>query len=183
MSSRPNPQLSVDGIDFVFQEGFHALAFDETKRFRRASGLGIRGCDIVARHDKTLWLIEVKDYTHQGAKPPEDLYSSLALKSACTIGLLSTYALAEQDSGFVSFARDCRKATKIVIALHIELKDGGRKSNQVGPLLLPIRDRLRQVGKSLGVTSTLVTSTMAPHANAPWVSERVPDSRSQHEDR
>lgn len=176
--------MSIDGTNFTFPGSWTVSIFDEWPQFRKLAGpLGIQGVDIVAIDGSTLWLIEMKDYTYPGAKAPEELPMTLGRKAIGTMAVLFALGRSTSDSEAHDFALNCQSANEIILALHIEVKDGGRKAAQVEPLLMPLQSEIRKMQKLLGLAKSWVTSTLAPNGNTPWTATRMPNTRSAHADR
>lgn len=177
-------QRSIDGTIFTFPEEWKVALFDEWPQFRKPAGeLGVQGCDAIALDDDTLWIIEAKDYTYPDAHQPEDLPKTVGLKAIGTMAILYSLQRSKTGSEAADFAEMCAHVSEIKLALHIEVKDGGRKSKQVQAVLMPLKGRLSKVCKSLGLSKAYVTSTLAPDANTPWESTRDPATRARHLDR
>lgn len=178
-----NTMLKIDGTFFQFPEGWETTVFDEWPQYLKpASSLGLKGCDILAINGGTLWIIEVKDYTYPDAKQPEDLATVVGQKAIGTMALLYALQRSKNDSAAVRFARACTVTTEIKLALHIEIKDGGRKERQVRPLLMSLEQKLQNIGKMLHIKAH-VTSTLAPNPAAPWEFQRDSTTRGVHVDR
>lgn len=61
-------ELLVDGTFFTFPPNWQTEIFDEWPQYKRATGeLELRGCDVLALDGQDLWIIEMKDYTYDGA--------------------------------------------------------------------------------------------------------------------
>lgn len=178
------PEIHVDGTYFMFPDGWRVDAFDEWPQFQKAAGaLGLKGCDVVALDGDELWIIEMKDYTYANADQPLDLAKTVGLKAAGTMALLYALARTSADSEAKEFAVRCASSTRIHLALHIDVKDGGRGQKQIKPLLPPLKDMLRRYQKALGLHKAHVTSTLAPSPSTPWTARRDPETRSVHADR
>lgn len=178
------PELNVDGTLFSFPSSWIVSVFDEWPQFVRAAGMfGLQGSDVVAIDGSTLWIIEMKDYTYPGAKEPVDLAKVVGQKSAGTLALLHALERATPDSKAAAFAKAASATTTINLALHVDFKDGGRKGEQILPLLMPLQDQLKRVRSSLGVAQAYVTSTLVPTSATPWTARRDPGSRLLHADR
>ena len=177
-------EILIDGTFFAFPPGWSVEVFDQWTQYTRAAGaVGMKGVDVVAIDARTLWLIEMKDYTYPGAAPPDDLDVEVARKAIGTLALLYALERSASDSAASDFARRCRQTTSIHLALHVDVKDGGRKGRQIRPLLMPIQDEVGKAGKALGLAKTWVTSTLQPTEQTPWTARRDPSRRRHHSDR
>lgn len=169
--------LNVDGTLFTFAPGVQAEQFDEWDYYKRLSSNSIRGCDVVALQGKTLWLIEVKDYTYPNAQGVPDLEETLVRKFVGTMGVLYALQRAPQDSAPIEFSRACAKATTIRLALHIELKPGKK---DIAWQMATLQDDLRKAMKPLNVAGFRITSSQVKIPNVPWTAERDPETRDKH---
>lgn len=184
MASRKNNEWNIDGTLFSFPDDWRIEVFDEWPQYKKAaSELGLRGCDVLCLDDTTLWIVEMKDYTYPGASQPSDLDRIVGEKAAGTMALLYALQRNPSESDAQKFARACKDVTRIHLAMHIEVKDGGRKAKQVGPLLMPLKNKLRKMQMALGISKSFVTSTHAPNSAVGWTSRRDPDGRQLHLDR
>lgn len=184
MGTEAANRLNVDGTLFTFPALWVVGIFDEWPQYTKAAGtLGMEGCDIVAFDGEVLWLIEMKDYTYPGARQPGDLAKTVGRKAMGTMALLFSLERSAAESEAQRFAQACRSASKVHLALHIDVKDGGRKSRQIQSLLMPLQDKLRKAQKALGISKSFVTSTLSPDPHTPWHAMRDPATRDRHTDR
>ena len=175
-------EINVDGTLFTFPSDWRVSTFDTWKQFTQVAGwLGIQGCDLVAIGEDTVWLIEVKDYTYDSAEPPKDLHETVARKAIGTMAILFAQARSSSHSEANSVATACTTATQIKLALHINVRTGGRASTHLQSALVPIQQQLTRVKKRLGVSRALVTTNF--HNAAPWQARRDPRTRHLHTDR
>ncbi|WP_462417169.1 hypothetical protein [Kytococcus sp. Marseille-QA3725] len=175
--------LSVDGTILTFPAAWDLLAFDDTPEYSDARGFGIKGCDVVAIDGDDLWLIEVKDYTYPGARPPQDLPDEIVRKVIGTMGLLALWSRAPEVSDRMGFGRRAMACSSIRIALHVEFPDKGRGRALLMKPLSDQKDRLvTKARKPLRVHKhdVVVTSSLAPAPGAPWTGRRDPDTRERH---
>ncbi|GAB2492980.1 hypothetical protein GCM10027063_35850 [Promicromonospora xylanilytica] len=176
-------EMLIDGTYFTFPAGWRTQLFDELPQFKRTTWLGIRGCDVVALNGDELWLIEMKDYTYPGAHEPNDLAVVAGTKAAGTMALLYALARADSDSTARDLAIACSGSARIHLALHVDVRDGGRGAKEIEPVLMPLLDKLRRAQKALGLHKAHVTSTLAPSPATPWTARRDPATRPLHADR
>ncbi|MGI6878754.1 hypothetical protein [Microbacterium sp. gxy059] len=177
-------ELEIDGTFFAFPDHWDVDVFDTWNQFAKAAGeLGLQGCDVVACGDGALWIIEMKDYTYDGADQPQDLARTVGLKAAGTMATLYALQRSTAQSAAQEFAVRSAGASRIHLVLHVEVKDGGRKAKQIRAVLMPLEMKLKKVGKALGLSASYVTSTLAPDPRTPWTARRDPSTRAQHRDR
>lgn len=177
-------ELDIDGTYFKFPDHWDVQVFDEWPQFKKMSGaLAALGCDVVALDGDRLWLIEMKDYTYDGAEQPQELHQTVGKKAIGTMALLFALTKTRQDSAAKEFAIKCLSSTDIHLALHVEVKDGGRRDATIRSLLPPLLDKLKRSQKALGIHKAHVTSTLAPSTNTPWSARRNPATRALHVDR
>lgn len=175
-------ELNIDGTIFTFPEDFKVSPFDTWKQYQRLTPLGISGCDIVAYARKTLWIIEVKDYTYPGSSVPGDLPELIALKAHGTMGVLYALQRTKAQSEAQEFAVACAEGREIRVVLHIEVKDGGRKGKHIMGPLMALQQKLKKRCDPLGLSKCHVTSTFAPSVTH-WKTRRDPATRGRHSDR
>ncbi len=119
-------ELLVDGTFFTFPPNWQTEIFDEWPQYKRATGeLELRGCDVLALDGQDLWIIEMKDYTYDGASQPQDLHKTVGQKAAGTMALLFALSRTAADSSAKEFAIKCASSTRVHLALHVIVKDGG----------------------------------------------------------
>jgi hypothetical protein len=177
-------ELLIDGTFFKFPPSWQTEVFDEWPQYKRAAGeLELRGCDVLALDGQDLWIIEMKDYTYEGASQPQDLHKTVGQKAAGTLALLFALSRTAADSPAKEFAIKCASSTRVNLALHVIVKDGGRREKQIKAVLLPVKQKLDRSKKALGLHKAHVTSTLAPNANTPWSARRDPHTRAAHSDR
>lgn len=184
MDGAQTVEVNVDGTLFTFPEEWDVAIFDEWPQYQAPAGaLGLRGCDVLALDGETLWIVEMKDYTYAGARPPEDLTRIVGSKAAGTMALLFALQRAIAQSEAAEFARGCAGVKRIHLVLHMDIKDGGRKRKHIEPILMAVQGKLKHAQKTLGLSKSFVTSTLAPNPGTPWTARRAPETRDHHEDR
>lgn len=184
MSLPTDSEICVDGTWFTFPNNWLIERFDTWKQFRSAAGrFEIKGVGIVAIDDRSLWLIEMKDYTYAGTKPPADLARILGQKAIGTMALLYALARAISESVASEFAKQCDRCTSINLALHVDIKNASRKHAQITSLLMPLQDEVNKVRTTLHLAHGWATSSLTPNKNTPWTARRDPERRTLHDDR
>lgn len=173
--------IEVDGTLFAFPGDWALVKFDELPQFvKAAGGLGLKGCDIAAVDGDRLWIIEVKDYTYPDAKIPSDLADTVGLKAVGTMAMLYSLERQHADSGAKTFALAASRTTSIVLALHIDVPDGARGARHAAGPLIAMKQHLHRVGRTLGLSRAIITSTLVRDDRAPWTARRDPRTRSRH---
>lgn len=102
--------------------------FDELPFFGRlkgADGIHAKGCDILAiRDERTLYLIEAKDYSHkiQGKPRPaaSQLATTIVTKSFHTLASLMVGAVKADDAQALHFCRRAVQCDRIVVCATVE---------------------------------------------------------------
>lgn len=87
------PEINVDGLLFVFPEGWEVDKFDEWAFYRNQFSKqhnNIKAVDLLALEcsKKTLWLIEVKDFSCHKRDKTEDLSDEIFGKIISTLAAL-----------------------------------------------------------------------------------------------
>lgn len=164
--------VSVDGNIFTFPSTWAVELYDTWPIVARlAGGLGTKACDIVAVNDKTLYLIEAKDYTSPpGTRPPKlpELAETVAVKGLHTLaGLLAGTQL---DTDKREFCRRAVECERIELYLSVELPaDKGRLYSQ-SSILVSLRELLSKKTRPYLSAKPVVVSNHI--GRAPWVSVR-----------
>lgn len=162
--------ITVDGITFEFPEGWLVDQFDEWAFYRNHfQGLrdGLKAIDLIAIHKKSLYLIEVKDYSIHARTKPIDLVDEVRDKVIATLSALfpakiSPLAISEEQN----FAKSALECTRLKIVLHLE--QPYHPSRQRPPItdLAVIEQSLKQKMRPLDLRPQ-VTSSKNMH-NLPW---------------
>lgn len=173
-------EIEVDGSIFTFDSGCVAEPFDTWTSFRKLSGDGVRGCDIVATSGSVLWLIEAKDYTYAGAAPPENLVSEIVEKAVSTMGVLFALPYFTQDTPGKTFAKSLSAISDIHLCLHLNEKVS-IASNQAKSFAVTKKQQLRQAGNRIGASRTFITSNNVTSPDVPWTATRDPATRLLHQ--
>jgi hypothetical protein len=117
---------------------------------------------------RTLWLIEVKDYSTSVRTKTLDLFDEVAQKVRDTLALLaSATANANPDkAGTKEFSRSCLPADRIRVVLHLELP---AKPSKLHPPLKLGADATQSLRMKLRCIDphALVVSTQVP-SKVPW---------------
>ena len=118
--------LDVDGIEFQFDENWQFSKFDDWSYYRNQfskMGNSIKAIDLIALSpNKTLWLIEVKDYRHPGASVPTlgELSGIVWGKVMSTMAALIPAAIHANDTDERTLSDSLRKCTALRVAVHVE---------------------------------------------------------------
>ena len=117
-------RIDVDGLQFVFPANWQATKYDEwafyRKRFSRMWD-HIKALDVLAVDpDKTVWLIEVKDYTRQQRTKPSLIADEVAHKVFDTLAAILPAKSNASDQLEQEFAEAISKAKKMRVILHLE---------------------------------------------------------------
>jgi hypothetical protein len=151
----------------VFRPGTSAYY---TRHFQRFCG-GSKETDFTAWDEsaRTLWLIEVKDYSTSARTKTLDLFDEVAQKVRDTLALLaSATANANPDKADTrEFSRSCLPADRIRVVLHLELS--ARPSNKLHPPLKLGADATQTLRMKLRCIDShaLVVSKDLP-SKVPW---------------
>lgn len=117
------PRVDVDGLTFDFPDGWNATKYDDWSFYRKhiTRVEGIKALDLLAMDpERTVWLIEVKDYRRNARTNPSDLSDDVALKVYHTMAALLPASLNASSDADKQFARAVVRARKLRVVLHLE---------------------------------------------------------------
>ena len=112
-------------ITHTFPPGWESTKFDNwafyRNQFQGAFGGGNKAVDFLAFHpsEKTLWLIEVKDYREYRRKKGVRLWDEVAIKVRDTLACLYA-ARVNAGNNEYTFSDRVAKSKKLRVALHLE---------------------------------------------------------------
>lgn len=112
-------------ITHTFPPGWESTKFDNwafyRNQFQGAFGGGNKAVDFLAFHpgEKTLWLIEVKDYREHRRKKEIRLWDEVAIKVRDTLACLYAARVNAGNNEYI-FSHRVVKSKKLRIALHLE---------------------------------------------------------------
>lgn len=176
-------ECEVDGSYFVFPEGWELEKLDDwpEQNTLNSAPFHSKGCDLVALHQDELWLVEAKDYTYSGARPPSDLAQQVGLKMFHSLAIL--HSVAKWGTGPKrQFSAKALAASNTKLCLAVELPDGGRKLQTIARPLADLRAALKGVTRKLNEFHPVVSNSMTG-VLVPWQVRRDPDKRLNHRDR
>jgi hypothetical protein len=165
--------FNVDGLTFTFPDDWQVAKYDEWSYYRNQFGRmrnSICAVDLVARApDRTVWLVEVKDYRHPNAAIPklEELADVAWCKVYDTLAALVPAGQHASDPFERQLARQLCRGSALRVVLHVE--QPAKRS-----VLFPrggidpanLRMKLKQLLKPID-PHALVAST-GQMANLPW---------------
>ena len=116
--------LNIDGKQFTFPEGWQVLKYDDSSfhrnQFQSFAG-GSKALDAVAlAPDRTLWLIEVKDYSRSRRSKAGTVFSEVAAKLRATLAGLAAARVRANDKSEREFAHEAMGAGSLRVALHLD---------------------------------------------------------------
>jgi hypothetical protein len=119
------PTLSVDGLDFEFEDTWTVGKFDDWTFYRKQFSRmwnGIKSIDLLAYdpHARTLWLIEVKDYRSHPRTKVISLADEVAHKVFDTFAALLPAAANATVAEEKKLARESLASKRIRVVLHLE---------------------------------------------------------------
>lgn len=117
--------IEIQEGKLCFNFEFDAIKFDDSQYYREhfiKIKNGIAAVDILAVHESTGYLIEIKDYTHPDTEnlKPNELIEAIVNKVISTLAAMlpmKNNALHDAEQGI---AKKFSKASQIQIVLHIE---------------------------------------------------------------
>ena len=170
----------IDGKRFAFPEGWQVLKYDDCSfhrnQFQSFAG-GSKALDAVAvAPDRTVWLIEVKDYSRSRRSKACTVFSEVAAKVRATLAGLAVARVRANDNDERDFAHEAMGASSLRVALHLD--QPGQSSRLFKQVIDPktARTQLRREVRAVdphavccghGVERTLMpwTVTPAPQVN------------------
>ena len=117
-------EVDIDGKQFTFPEGWQVLKYDDCafhrNQFQSFAG-GSKALDAVAlAPDRTMWLIEVKDYSGSRRSKAGTVFSEVAAKVRATLAGLAVARVRANDNGERDFAHEAMGASSLRVALHLD---------------------------------------------------------------
>lgn len=116
-------QVAVDSLTFTFPDGWLVSKYDEwgfCRDFQKMKS-GIKGVDLIAiSPNKTLWLIEAKDFRAHPRTKPIPLHEEVWQKVYDTLAALLPAKLNASESVEQEFAGKILAASSIRVALQCE---------------------------------------------------------------
>ncbi len=180
--------LQEKDVVFAFDDGWHAEKFDtwpEHTALTRAP-YHAKGCDFVAHDGRSLWLVEVKDYTRGTRNAPHDLAQQAALKAFHTLATIHAVARWGVDP-HRAFCEKALACTELSLCLSVELPHKGRRLMGIAKPIADLTDELTRAARPLGCHRPVVTAAvLTSHTHArgvPWKAHRDPATRHRHHDR
>jgi hypothetical protein len=134
------PTLSVDGLAFDFPDPWEATKYDDWSFYRNQfvrMWNGIKSVDLLAIDpDKTVWLIEVKDYRMHARTKPSDLGDEVAGKVFDTLAAILPAKVNANDAEEARLAKAVLGAKKLRVVLHVEqpAKHSALRPRAINPL-------------------------------------------------
>ena len=116
--------VNIDGKQFSFPDGWQVLKYDtcsfHRNQFQEFAG-GSKALDAVALSpDRTMWLIEVKDYSRHQRSKAGTVFSEVAAKVRSTLAGLAVARVRANDKSEREFARRAMNASSLRVALHLD---------------------------------------------------------------
>jgi hypothetical protein len=114
----------VDGIRFTFPTGWQTLKYDDSSfhrnQFQGLAG-GSKALDVVAlAPDRTLWLIEAKDYSRHRRQKAGSVFAEVASKLRATLAGLAAARVRANDPIEQGFADSAMHCTNLRVVLHLD---------------------------------------------------------------
>ncbi|MEI7714181.1 MAG: hypothetical protein WCI94_22295 [Rhodospirillales bacterium] len=164
------PTIEVDGFLFAFPDGWLAGKYDDWEFYRSRwlkTWPGSKAVDLIAvAPERTVWLIEVKDYNHPQTEAPSTLPDIVARKVFDTLAALLPARVNAADPAERKLARLSTEATELRVVLHLEQRPPRSRlwPQSVGPanICQKLRKRLKSIHKY-----PLVSAISEP-AQVPW---------------
>jgi hypothetical protein len=113
----------VDGVRLTVPAGWWIWKYDDStfhrNQFQSFAG-GSKAMDAVSlAQDRTLWLIEVKDYRRNRRSKPGSVFAEVAKKARATLAGLAVARVKANDAGEKNLADEAMQCINIRIALQL----------------------------------------------------------------
>lgn len=116
--------ITEDGLEFLFPNDWHVSKYDDWSFYRnqfQSSCGGAKAVDIVAKSpDRSIWLIEIKDYRRHPRTKAIELPEEVACKVRDTLAGLVAARCNANDADERSRARHVLDGQRIRVILHLE---------------------------------------------------------------
>lgn len=118
-----NQSVDVDGVRLTMPAGWWAWKYDESdfhqNRFQSFAG-GLKAMDVVAwEPNKTLWLIELKDYRRNKRRKPSSVFDEVAGKVRDTLAGLAVARVSAASLPERTSAQQALACTQIRVVLQL----------------------------------------------------------------
>lgn len=118
-----NQSVDVDGVRLTMPAGWWAWKYDESdfhqNRFQSFAG-GLKAMDVVAwEPNKTLWLIELKDYRRNKRRKPSSVFDEVAGKVRDTLAGLAVARVSAANPPERTSAQQALACTQIRVVLQL----------------------------------------------------------------
>lgn len=151
------PPLNVDGLKFVFPKKWRASKYDEWAFYRNQFAKqqdGLKAVDLLALSpDRTVYLIEVKDYRHPETEKPSALHDAIANKVIHTLAALLPAKLLANDEQEKTLATALLAAHQLRVIAHIEQPGGKEQILDPADLKQKLEKRLRAIDPHVKIVS------------------------------
>lgn len=145
--------MQIEDLSFHFPDSWAVTRYDDwpfyRNRFKDACG-GNKAIDLLALNpdDKTLWLIEVKDYRYHPREKDVKIWDEIALKSRDTLaGLVAARFNGEEPER--SQAQRSLQARGLRVVFHLEQPERHSKLFPRPFNLANVQQKLRQIMKPI----------------------------------
>lgn len=161
--------LTEERLTFHFNDLADVVKYDEWSYYRNQfqSPCDNKAIDFLLIEDRTLWLIEVKDYRGRTRTKPSDLADEVALKVRDTLAGIVAASLRANDPVEQAFSRNALKQRTVRVALHLEQSPGTSKlyPQAVNPASLKMK--LKQKARWLDPHPVIVSRSTL-NRSIPW---------------
>lgn len=168
------PNCDVDGLRFEFPEGWNVSKYDDWpfyknqfQKIKAIEGDGVKAIDIVAvSPDRSLWLIEVKDFRLHPRIKPLEISQEIALKAFDTLAALLPARLNSNTEEELKISTLALKATRLRVVFYLAqpLKHSRLFPRAIDPAT--VKMKLRQRVRSIDPHPVVAEHGIAQ--NLPW---------------
>jgi hypothetical protein len=157
--------IAADGFLFAFPDSWKATQYDEWSFYKNqfiTMNDGIKAVDLAAFDEqKTLWLIEVKDFRRHSRQKDLSLHEEVWKKVYDTLaGLFAAKCNAVNEEQ--TFAQATATARKIRVVLHMEQPEPPSKLYQKSLIFADVSQQLRGKIRPIDPRPLVVSKTSMP---------------------
>ncbi len=146
------PTIDVDGLKFKFNDEIKTSKFDDWSFYRNQFSKmanGIKAVDIIVVENKTVYLVEVKDYRGRLREKSLDLATEIQIKVLSTLSAMIPASCNANDIDEKQFARQVCSSTKIRVVLHLEQSPSTSKLHPHIIYWSNLQQKLRKILKAV----------------------------------
>lgn len=146
-------RFNVDGLNFDFPDDWQVSKYDDWSFYRNQFSRmwnGIKSLDLLAIDpNKTVWLIEVKDYRVNSRTKPSDLSEEVAHKVFDTLAAIIPAKIHATNPDEKQLAHAVSASRKLRVVLHLEQPEKHSKLRPRAINPADVQQKIRQLLKPI----------------------------------